>query len=354
MNLLFARAKRKAGMAPGTIEYIGEQKVSRVTYEVFDYSADHLDEKHPTSVEDVLPYRDTPHISWINIEGLHDTAALARLGEHFGIHPLVMEDIVNVHQRPKMEDYKDYLYIVAKMVYFDETRNLTLVEQVSLVLGARYVISFQEGGGDVFGPIRERLRGGQGRSRTLGPDYLAYALLDAIVDHYFLILERVGERVEKLEDELLREASREVRVALHELKRDLLILRRSIWPMRDVLANLSRFETSLIQSGTHVFLRDVYDHSIRVVDYFETYRDMLMSLQELYLASISNRLNEVMKVLTIIATVFIPLSFFAGIYGMNFEYFPELRWRWGYPLFWLAVLLIGGGMLYAFRRKRWL
>ncbi len=354
MARLFRRAHRKAGQAPGTLEYTGERKVERVRMRVIDYDAEQIDERELTSVEDCFPYREPPRVSWLNIDGLHEVPILEQLGTHFGIHPLVLEDIVSTHQRPKTDEYEGYLYVVMRMVGFDEKRHEISMEQISLILGPSYVLTFQEREGDVFEPVRERLRRGKGRARKLGPDYLAYALMDAVVDHYFVVLERIGDRIEQLEQALIEEPTQEQLQAIHRLKREMILLRKSIWPLREVVGGLERSESELFQEGTDLFLRDVYDHTIQAVDAVESFRDILSGLQDLYLSSISNKMNEVMKVLTIIGTIFIPLSFLAGLYGMNFDFMPELHWKWSYPIFWVVILVAAGGMLAFFRRKRWL
>jgi magnesium transporter len=280
---------------------------------------------------------------------------LEQLGERFGLHPLVVEDILNTDQRPKLEDYGEYLFIVLKSHYHSDGESGDAeIEQISLVLGPNYVLSFQERAGDEFEPVRERIRSNKGRVRRQGADYLAYSLIDLIADTYFLVLERLGERMETLEEELVTDPTTETLQAIHKLKREMVFLRKSIWPLREVIGALERGESPLIQDTTGVYLRDVYDHIIQVIDTVETYRDMLSGMLDIYLSSVSNRMNEVMKVLTIIATIFIPLTFVAGVYGMNFKHMPELEWPWAYPLVWLAMIIIAGLMVAYFRRKRWL
>jgi magnesium transporter len=253
-----------------------------------------------------------------------------------------------------MEDFEDYLFIVLKMLQYDEEVNETKTEQVSLILGSNYVVSFQEDEGDVFGLIRERIRADRGRTRKMGADYLAYSLVDAIVDHYFMVLEKVGEQIEDIEDELVKNPTPEVLHTIHSLKRELIYLRKSVWPLREVISRLERWESPLIDKSIDIYLRDVYDHTIQVIDALETFRDMLSGMLDIYLSSVSNRMNEVMKVLTIIATIFIPLTLIAGIYGMNFRYMPELESPWGYPMVYLIMLAVGVVMLTYFRRKQWL
>jgi magnesium transporter len=293
-------------------------------------------------------------VSWINVDGLHDIEIIQQVGDCQGLHPLVLEDILNTDQRPKLEDYGDYLYIVLKMLYKQEGGGIS-TEQVSLVLGSNFVISFQEGiKGDVFNPVRERLRSGKGRIRGMGADFLAFSLMDAIVDNYFVVLEEVEERIEALEEEVVASPSAKTVQKLHRLKRDMIFLRKAVWPLREVLAALTRRESKLITEAVVVYLRDVYDHTIQVIDSIETSRDLLAGMLDIYLSSISNRTNEVMKVLTIIATIFMPLTFIVGLYGMNFKYMPELEWRWGYPAVLLLMVLTTIAMLIYFRRKKWL
>ena len=355
MAKLYRKAGRKPAQPPGTVEFSGTRKTDDVVITVIDFLGEEFAERTVGNVKECLPFRDTPTTTWINIDGLHDTAVLQTIGDHFGIHPLVQEDIINTHQRPKVEDYESYLFIVANMLKAEPGEDFDIhSEQISLLLGPNFVISFQEKPGDVFDGVRERLRKGKGRIRTWGADYLAYALIDAVVDHYFLILEQAGELIEILEEKLLESPETAHLQQIHAYKREMILMRRAIWPLREVVGFLSRTESNLIQDRVGPFLRDVYDHTIQVADSLETFRDMLSGLQDLYLSSISNKMNEVMKVLTIAATIFVPLTFFAGIYGMNFEHMPELSWKWSYPLFWVFIVTVGGGMMVFFRRRKYL
>jgi magnesium transporter len=295
-----------------------------------------------------------PTVTWINVDGLHQVEILEKLGEYYGFHPLMLEDILNTDQRPKMEDYGKYIYIVLKMLSYMDNSNEIVTEQISLILGPNFVISFQEKKGTVFNPIRERIRNDKGRIRKMGSDYLAYSLLDLIVDNYFIIMEKLGEKIEFLEEEVVTHPTPETLQTIHHLKREMIFLRKGVWPLREVVSGLERGESSLIKESTRIYLRDVYDHTIQTIDTIETYRDMVSGMLDIYLSSISNRLNAVMKVLTIIATIFMPLTFLAGIYGMNFKYMPELEWRWGYLMFWLIMIGIGAFMLIYFKKKRWL
>jgi magnesium transporter len=353
MMKLFRKTNRRAGLPPGTVRFMGEKKVDEVRMTVWDYDKESVETFQPATAEDCFPYRDTPRVSWINIDGLHDTDLLKKLGEHFGLHSLVLEDIVNTHQRPKLEDHDAYIFVVFRMLDYDAESHEVTSEQLSLILGPNYVITFQERQGDVFEPVRERLQK-IARLRKGAVDYLAYALLDTVIDRYFVILEMFGESIEEIENELVDNPATKLLESTHALKRELIILRKSVWPLREVVRGLEDSDSGLIRKGTKIFLRDLYDHTIQVIDAVESYRDMTSGLQDLYLSSISNKMNEVMKVLTIIATIFIPLSFMAGVFGMNFEFMPELKWKWSYPLFWVGIVAVGGSMIAYFRRKGWL
>ncbi len=346
--------KEKVGLPPGTLVHVGERKTEKVKITIIDYDPKNYQEKEVERIEECFPFRDKPPVTWINIDGLQEVEIIEKIGAHFSIHPLVLEDIVHTGQRPKGEDLEGYLFIVLKMIYHDENEDEILGEQVSLILGQNYVISFQEREGDIFNPVRNRIRNGKGRIRKAGADYLAYSLVDAIVDHYFLILEKFGEKIESLEEELVTNPTPETLQIIHTLKRNLIFLRKSVWPLREVINALERGESPLITKPTGIYLRDVYDHTIQVIDTIETFRDMVSGMLDIYLSSVSNRMNEVMKVLTIIATIFIPLTFIAGIYGMNFKFMPELEWHWGYPTALIVMLIVVGFMVMYFRRKRWL
>jgi magnesium transporter len=271
------------------------------------------------------------------------------------VHPLIQEDIVHTHQRPKLDPQDDYLYLVVKMLYFDEKHGGELrAEQVSLLVGERNLISFQEDPGDVFDPVRKRIRNGRGFIRSRGPDYLAYAILDVIVDHYFVVLEALSERTEELEDEILGEPRQNIEDEIHDLRRRLTFVRRMTWPMRDLLSQLERLDSSLWADQTQPYVRDTYDHIVQVLDLVEALRDTASGLHDLHMTSLSTRMNEIMKVLTIIGTIFIPLTFIAGIYGMNFENMPELGWTWAYPAVWGLMIALAGALLLYFRRREWI
>ncbi len=343
----------KVGLPPGSLVHVGKKKLEKPCLGVIRYNESFFEEKSEASVSEALP-PEKGEICWVHVSGVHDSQLISALGEAFGLHPLTLEDIMHTNQRPKAEEMASYLFFVLRQLDFGEESGELESEQVALVLGENYVLSFEEKVSRVFNPVRERLRQGKGRLRSAGADYLAYALIDAAVDHYFLVLEKLGERIEALEEELVSNPRRETLHEIHRLKNATLLLRRSVWPLREAVGWLSRSGSSLIKESTQVFLRDVYDHTIQVIDTVETFRDMLSGMLDTYLSSLSNRMNEIMKVLTIIATIFIPLTFIAGIYGMNFEFMPELKWRWGY----FACLGIMAGcalwMVIYFRRKRWL
>jgi magnesium transporter len=348
------KISRKAGLPPGTLVHIGEKKTEMPRIRVIDFDEEHFEERELATFDECLRYKDKPTSTWISIEGIHQTEIIEKIGQCFNLHPLALEDILNTDQRPKLDDYEGYICVILKTLGYDEKTEQLKTEQLSLILGSTYVISFQESQENTLESVRGRLRKGMGRIRKLGPDYLAYALLDAIVDQYFLVLEKMGERIEALEENLMSDASPETAKAIHHLKRNLILLRKSVWPVREVISRLEVGESSLIEDRTRLFFRDVYDHAVHVIDTIETFRDMASGMIDVYLSSTSNKLNEVMKVLTIIATIFIPMTFFVGVYGMNFKYMPELEWPWAYPMLWLFMIALGLSMLAYFRKKKWL
>lgn len=354
LNKFIKRRERKIGLPPGTPIYTGEKKEEKVRISIIDYTEDQFQEMEVKTIEECFPFKESPSVTWINIDGIHQVEIIERIGKHFEIHPLVLEDIVHPQQRPKMEDFGEYIYIVFKMFQYDNQENLIKMEQVSIVLGNTYVISFQEMEGDIFEPIRDRIRSDKGRIRKMTSDYLAYALMDTIVDNYYTILESLGDRIEAIEGKVVTDPKPETLQEIHRLKRDMIFLRKSVWPLREVISSLERDELPLIHKATRKFFKDVYDHTIQVIDTVETFRDLLMGMHDTYLSGISNRMNEIMKVLTIIATIFIPLTFIAGVYGMNFEFMPELKWRWAYFGVWGIILIIVVFMLAFFKRKKWL
>lgn len=343
----------KLGAPPGTLLHIGRHRPASAAIQLISYGPDELVESDVSDLDRHEPLTRTGHISWVNVDSVADPAVVESLGRHYQLHPLVMEDILNTDQRPKVEEYPGYLYIVLRMLQFDKERQQIHSEQLSLVLGKDYVLSFQERPGDVFEGVRERLRAGR-RIRFMRSDYLTYALLDAVVDHYFEMLEYIGEQVEELEDQVIDTPGPDTLKRMHHYKREMLLLRKSIWPLRELLSRLSRDESPLISEETRLYLRDVYDHVIHVMDSIDTIRELLVSMLDLYLSSVSKRTNEIMKVLTIFASLFMPLTFIVGVYGMNFDVMPELRWAWGYPTVMLCMLVLVIGLLVLFRRRHWI
>ena len=349
------KRSKKAGLPPGTLVHTGDVASGQTRIAVLEYDNEQATEREIARAGDCQLDRQSGTSRWISVYGLGQLDVLEELGQAFGLHPLVLEDIVNTDQRPKMEDYGEYLYIVLKVLAYDEGRREIVSEQVSLILGERVIISFQESAGShCFDQVRERLRNAKGKIRSMGVDYIAYALMDAVVDNYFVLLEQLGEYVDLIEDDLILNPQTQTIGSIHKLKREMIFLRRSVWPVREVVSGMERAGSSLIREPTLIYLRDVYDHTIHAIDTIETLRDMLSGMVDIYLSSITNRLNEVMKVLTVITTLFIPPSLIAGIYGMNFHVMPELDWRWGYPLALAMMGALGGAMYWFFRRRHWL
>lgn len=343
---------RKTGLTPGTVMFTGAQKVDAVTVDVIHYDRDAMTEQHGLGLEDALSAVGPGSVTWLNVNGLHETDVIERIGERWGLHPLTLEDVASVGQRPKLELFDDYLFVVLRMLAFENDHLAD--EQLSLILGRNIVITFQERPGDVFEPLRERIRQAKGRIRSMGADYLAYALLDIVVDNYFVVLEHYSDALEAIEGDVYADPQPAVMERISSLKREALHVRKAVWPVRELMSALLRDESELFSRPVQTFLRDAYDHVIQAIDTLETLREILGSLQDSYLSSLSFRMNEVMKVLTMIATIFIPLTFLAGIYGMNFERMPELGWPWAYPALLGLMLVVTAGMVYYFRRKRWL
>lgn len=351
---MFKRRKIVPGEPPGllTLAPGTSQKPPIIT--MIEYGPDCLEERHDVSCEELLPHLDNELVTWINIDGLGDLTVLRTLGERFHLHPLALEDVLDTGQRPKVEQFDDYLFIVVQMLYFDKDKEIG-AEQVSMFLGKSFLITLQEEGEfDVFEPVRARIRSAKGRIRNAGADYLAYALVDSIVDHYYPVLESIGTEIDTIEDELIDNPLNRPVGSLHGLKRTLMQIRRMVWPLRDVTNLLLHEEPGLIRPETKIFLRDCYDHSVQLMDLVESYRDVLSGLTEVHISSIGLRTNEIMRVLTVISSVFIPLTFIAGLYGMNFAHMPELAKPWGYPVCLLVMLSIAAGQLLYFKKRRWL
>ena len=350
---LMKRHSRKAGLPPGTLVYVGEKRVEKATISVIDYNEAEVNERPVAKPSDCRQYLTRDSVTWINVTGLDDTGMLETMGDVFGIHLLVLEDILNTGQRPKLQDHDDYLFMTLKMLYRGQGNGEIVAEQVSLILGRNYVLTFQEIAGDVFDIIRDRIRTAKGRIRKIGCDYLAYSLLDAIVDNYFVVLEDLGDKIEALQEKVLDRPDPETLQDIHKLKREMVFMRKNLWPLRELVGGLDKSESELVSEALGPYLRDVYEHTIQVIDNVELLRDMLSGSLDTYITMVSNRMNEVMKVLTVIATIFIPLTFIAGIYGMNFEYMPELKWKLGYAAAWCVMICVGIWMALFFKRKKW-
>ena len=359
MSRFIKQISQKKGLPPGTPVYIGDERTEEVKLTIIDYDNERFEMRTAETVEECLQYKNSPGMTWINVEGIHDTRIVEKLGACFGLHPLIVEDIVNTGQRPKVDISDDYIFIVLKRITWDQTEKVIQVEQISLVIGSNYVITFEERDSETFDSVINRIKSNKGRIRKAGADYLAYTLMDNIVDNYFRVIENIGEDIEDMEEELVDNPTPDTVHKIHFIKREMIFLRKSIWPLREIISLLEREETSLIQEPTLIYLKDVYDHTIQMIDIIETYGDITSGMLDVYLSSISNKMNAVMKVLTIIATIFIPLTFIAGIYGMNFNTekspfnMPELNWYFGYPFVMGLMAAIGFVMLYLFKRKKW-
>jgi magnesium transporter len=347
------KLSNRAGQPPGTLRINGVTGDAPVKITVIDYDTTHFQEKQVSQITECFPFRDTDTVTWINVDGLGNTKVLEELGKCFTIHPLILEDLLNTEQRPKMEDLETYIYLNLKMLSYIDSDNDVKVEHVSMIIGSNFLISFQEDIGDIFDPVRERIRK-DGRIRKFGPDYLAYALIDGIVDNYFVVMEKLEGRVEDLEEELVINPTQDSLHKINQLKKDMIFLRKSVWPLREMINNLERSESTLIKESTSIYLRDVYDHTIQVIDTLETFRDMVSGMIDIYLSGLSYKMNEIMKVLTLIATIFIPLTFVVGLYGMNFRNMPEIEWEYGYYSVLVIMVIMVTVMLTYFRRKKWI
>lgn len=346
------RRRSEIGAPPGTLVYTGESKSERIKISLIEYNETEFFEQEFYDLSECVSHVKPHLVKWINVEGLHKTELIEKIGKLYGIHPLTLEDIVHVDQRPKFEDYDSYVVAIMKMINYTDK---VTAEQLSIVLLDNMVISFQEPqGGDAFDIIRTRLRQAKGRIRKAGADYLAYALMDAVVDHYFHAIEKIGDAVEKIEEEIISDHDNKSLLQLYALKREMIYLRKQVWPMRDMISNVVRSETKLINPSTDIYLRDLQDHVTRIIDTVETYRDLLSGIMDIYLSTNANKMNEVMKVLTIMSSIFIPVTFIAGVYGMNFEFMPELKSPYGYIITWGVMIAIMAGLIIYFKRKKWM
>ncbi len=354
MSGSISRASAKSGFPPGSLIHVGDVRESVTRISVIDYSKDAVTEQEIKSLDEILQYKETNTVTWVVIEGLTNVELVEKIGALFAIHPLVLEDILNTHQRPKFEEYGDYLYIVLKSLMPENGQFTVNYEQISLLVLKNFVFTFKEKQDTLLHPLMQRIRNSKGRFRSQGSDYLTYAILDTVVDQNFVLMDALDESINALEDELFTHPTPKVLTGIQLLKREIIGIRRNTSPVRELMAGLLRSESELISEYTRLYLRDVSDHTIRVMELVESYRDILSGLLDIYLSSVSHKMNEVMKVLTVFASIFIPLTFLAGIYGMNFEYMPELKWKWAYPALWGAFVAIPVVLLIYFRRKKWL
>jgi len=347
------KTSSKIGLPPGSIVYLGEKKVDKVTIKVTEYDEAGAETYEIKSVEEIDPFTDTPQVTWVSVCGLHETEFLKQVGEKFKIHPLVLEDILNTDTRPKIEITDDYLFIVMKLMIFNPEQKILETEQVSFILGKGFLFSFSERTDEIFNPVRDRITSQLGKIRKRGGDYLLYALMDIVVDNYFLALEKTEERIELLDDEVINNPDQSQIQSIYNLRNLLLTIRKSFWPSREIVNQLIKDDSDLLDENIEPYLRDLYDHTIHINETVEQQREITNSLMEIYLSMMSNKMNEVMKVLTVIATIFIPLTFIVGIYGMNFKYMPELEWPWAYFAVWGIMIAVVVGMVVYFRRKNW-
>jgi magnesium transporter len=354
MARFYKNREANKGLAPGSLVFIGNKKMENIRIRVIDFDKDNLNEQELKDIMQGAKYKETNTVTWINIDGLHDLEAIKNVGKAFDLHPLLLEDILNTGQRPKMEEFDNCLFIVLKMLRYDEEKQIIHAEQLSMILGHTFLITFQERVGDVFEPVRERIRKQKGRIRAAGIDYLAYALLDTVVDNYIYLISRFGEKIEDIEVGILEDASANTLKNINNYKRELSYMRKSTRPTKEFISKLPRLESDFIREETKPFLNDLHDLITQATDAIDLYTEMLSDQLNIYNSSISNKMNDVMKILTIFAAIFIPLTFIAGIYGTNFEYLPELHFKYSYYIFWGFMITVAIGMLIFFKRKGWL
>ncbi|MCO6453127.1 MAG: magnesium/cobalt transporter CorA [Caldilineales bacterium] len=351
---LFPSRRHKMGMPPGSLVYVGERQAEKTSIHLTEYSESN--QPFCDIVTDLQVLRNaqiSPSASWVTVTGLNDAETIGQIAEIFQVPPLLAEDILNTDQRPKLQETEGNLFLIFKVFGWQEEGEIITRDQITLVVGSNFLLSLLEGDDGFLEPVRQRIEQGQGRLRKEGIDYLLYAITDIIVDHYFLVLEKLGGQIEALEEEISVEPTPQTLQHVYKVKREILLMQRGIWPAREVLGDLLRHESPLIGRAAETYLRDVYEHVIQVIDMLETLRELTTGMQDLYLSSLSYRMNEIMKVLTVIATIFIPLTFITSLYGMNFRFMPEIGWRWGYAFVWVLIVLVAGGLLLYFRRKRW-
>ena len=344
----------KIGMAPGALIHLGERKTEQAAITLIEYGPGEIVETQFSSLADSRAYQSRLPVLWLNVHGLHEPEVMAEIGRRFNLHPLVLEDILNTDQRPKVDDYGDYLFMVARFFEIETESGQTGSDQVSIILGMNFVLTFQERPSGRFDPVRERLRQNRGQIRKLGADYLAYSLLDAIVDRYFTILENIGERTEELEDVMLEHPRPGALQMVHQLKRETLNLRRSIWPLREVINSLTRADDRFFRPETRPYLRDIYDHTVHAIESLEANRDVIAGMLDIYLSSVSNRVNQEVRALTVVAIIFMPATLISGIFGMNFKVMPPLDWPDGFMMALGLMAIVASTLSFIFWRRRWL
>jgi magnesium transporter len=354
MSESLSSVSKKSGLAPGTLVHVGEVHEHPHSIIVTNYNQASLEQRTIDSIKELLPYKITDSVTWVMVEGLKEVAIIDAIGQYFDIHPLVLEDILNTHQRTKFEEYPDYLYFVLKVVSLGKGSFNIEYEQISILVLKSFVFTFMEKPDGLFKPILNRLANEDSHLRNAGSDYLAYMIMDAVVDEYFTLQDAFDEQIELIEDELLIQPSVDTLMTIQKIRRELIFLRKTVSPLRELLAAIRRSESPLFDERTKRYFADIYDHSIRIIEAVESYRELISGMLDIYLSSVSNKMNETMKFLTVFASIFIPLTFIAGVYGMNFEYMPELRWKWSYPTLWAVFIGTAVSLLIYFKKKKWL
>jgi len=354
MARFLVKKEKTIGQVPGEPIFIGEQKVSKTTIQMIDYNKHTVTDIELNDIQEAIKQKDTSTVTWININGLHDTALIEKIGQAFNLHSLILEDIVNTGQRPRLEEYDDCLYIVLRMMFYQPQLGTVQSEQLTILLGKTYLLTFQEKPGDVFNPVRERIKKQKGRIRKVGTDYLAYALLDTIIDNYLVIIERLGDKIEDIEDDILKNQDNTVLSKINSYKREMNYLSKTIRPAKEFILQLSKLDSDLIKDSTRPFFRDLLDLASQAVETIDTYRDMLSDYLSIYNSQANNKLNEIMKFLTIFSAIFIPITFIVGVYGTNFDILPELHFKYAYFVMWAVMVIVVLGMLRFFKHKKWL
>jgi magnesium transporter len=352
MIRLTKKSSKTIGLPPGELVHVGEAKTHEIKISLYEYSEDVCHDREGKNLDEFLPLKYEHDVLWINVNGIHEVEVIKRFGEEFNFHSLLLEDILNTEQRPKMEDFEDYIFISLKAFSLN-SKDEILMDQISIIAGDNFVISFQESDNDLFKSVKDRIKYGKGLIRKMGSDYLAYTLIDSIVDNYFIVMERIAERIETLEEDVITNPESHDLMVIKNSKRDVITMRRAIGPLREVIRNMEKPSCEFVSKEVRFFLTDVYDHIVHILDSMETFKEILSTTVEIYISSINFKMNEVMKVLTIISTIFIPLSFIASVYGMNFKFMPELDWRWGYGFAWFIMLGLSGTMLWSFKKRNW-